>query len=268
MKGPPLQWPAYVGITYLVLYVVARLAIEALRRRRLRTAVRRFTEPGPARLSPGPTTLAGTVETDEPEGVAIRFVAPYRSFALDTKGELRWGLHADEAERSYEIHPFTLVVAGTGARVRIKPEEDVNLLSWPERAKAEPEPPTDSTRYALTLRAGERVLVSGLLARTSPSSAGYRGDEHDFVIHTPREGALVIEAEHFVVGRDGAPRGLRRTGDVIFAAVAPVHLILVLVDWAGTPLPTGVFATMSFMATSGVMWAFAWLQAGQEPERP
>jgi hypothetical protein len=253
---------AWTGLAVIALYIAARLSMEARRHRRLRASRLRFTEPGLPRLSPGLTTIAGVVETDEPEGVAIRLCAPYESFALDPSGEPRWRIWAAEAERSFEVHAFTLV-AGGGVRVRVQPDEDVNLLSWPESVS--PKVASLAVRqHAIVLRAGERVLVSGVLACSSPSAGAYRGEEHAFVLHAPRGGSLVIEAEPFAVCRDRMPRTFRRIGDATFAAVALAHLGLLVT----APDPAVMFITVLLMLVIALAWASIGLDGGREPERP
>lgn len=266
---------AWAGVVVIALYIAVRCSMEALRRRRLRASALRFSEPGPARLSPGLTTLAGTVETDEPEGVAIRLCAPGRSFVFQPVGEPRWDIHATEAERSFEVHPFTLVVAGTGVRVRVRPDANVNLLSWPESVGPETDIASERT-HALTLHAGERVLVSGMLAPMSPGSAAYRGGEHELVLQAPRGGALVIEAEYFAARRDRTPRMFRRIGDVIFGVVAVSHLVLLGISLherdRATPLESpnsgGMLMTLLVMLVIALLWATVALHVGREPERP
>lgn len=249
---------AWLGFAIIAVYVVVRAFMEIRRARRMRASRRRFTEPGPPRLTPGLTTLAGVVETDEPEGVALRLVTSYDGFALEREGGLRWGIYADPGDPSREIHPFTLVVAGTGARVRVRPEEDVNLLSWPEKV-GEVTGRLMTHPFALSLHAGERVLVCGMLAASSAHATAYRGDEHPFILHAPREGSLVIESEHFAVRFERRHRLFRRIGDISFAVIALVHLILASAGlhgrWLGGSWADGaLIGCVCLLAMVALMW--------------
>lgn len=180
----PLQM-SFVGVGVVLLAcAAARLAIEAHRRRRAPTRDRRFDEPGPSHLRAGFATLAGTVETDDPGGVPIRACARYGGIA-----------HCP-GEPPYAVPPFTLVVAGTGARVRVQPEGDVALVGAAEGESTGPASKHDGP-LAFTLRPGERVIVTGTLAPWLRVVTGYRSDAHHFVLRAPRGGALEIERERF-----------------------------------------------------------------------
>jgi hypothetical protein len=212
----------WAGAVLLALYLGATLLDAARRRRRLRAARRRFFEPAPDPLPAGLVTVAGTVATDALDGVAIRALAGGKGWSLFPDGSPRW--HHGSDLPTFEVHPFALVLNGSGARVPVVFEPGSNLLGWPEMIPSPRTPAVERIRE-LSLRAGQRVVVDGLLAPGDPEMAVYREAEPALVLRGHGGGCLVIETEDFAGRLEREARLVRSVRSVIAGTGALFYLV-------------------------------------------
>lgn len=178
-------------LTFLTLVVLAvgRVVVELVGLRRRWVARRRFAEPAPAELGSGHAELAGTVATDPPGGEAVRVRLRQRAFGagIPRQRAVDW----KEQERAVEASPFTLVLHGSGARIDVVPGPRPHLLARGTLAPTGPEERVISA----SLRHGERVRITGMIARAPEDGAGYREAPRRFVLQAAEGERLRIQAE-------------------------------------------------------------------------
>lgn len=205
----------WIGGAAIAVCVVARLYAAARLRRWRREQGAPFEAP-PEPLEWGLRAYVGTVETDAPDGVAIRVlcgsageVAPHRA----------WGDSAAEA------HPFTLTISGNGVRVWVDPEEHYCLRVASIEHRTSP-----SRQREHLVRAGDRVLVSGLLVPAGRAEGGYRGPGHDFTLRPPDGGELSITSEAFLRAAAREERAIVTCADLTWGIPALAHVALAWLD--------------------------------------
>jgi hypothetical protein len=223
-----------IGAVAIAVCVVARLYAEVRLRRWQREQQQPFEAP-PEPLSWGLRSYVGTVETDDPEGVAIRVI--YES-AGEVAPHRAWGGCPAEAR------PFTLVLAGTGARVWVTPEERYGLRVVSAEHRASP----DRQREHV-VRAGDRVVVSGLLVPARGAVAGYRGNPQDFTLRPPDGGELLITSEPWHRQQREGERFAVRLGDALWSVPAILHIVFALLDRGQERWPDALSVTAFLLAT-------------------
>jgi hypothetical protein len=166
------------------------LALEA--RRRLRDA--RIVADATHALRENGTILVGVVDEDGDEAVEVRLTERGREWS--TKGgrvEHSWR----EIDRAVSARAFH-VVTERGERVLVNPPRSVFLIDRLELTRAHGD---DRIRErAATLRAGERVAITGRLRRDSGASGGgaYRDGPTRWVLDATPRGAMTISTEPLI----------------------------------------------------------------------
>jgi len=218
-SSPVVPCIALAGALALALYVAGRLRQGAHRGRQQREWRERFAARAPDALEPGLATLAGTVQMDGAAGVALRARARAKGWYLDLGDGAGW--HLGDGAPRIETRPFTLALNGSGARVGVLTDAQTVLLDWPVPAGI---PPSEDV-LELSLGAGQRVVVDGLLAPRDPEAATYRRDGNSLILRGHPGGRLVIEVEGFAHGLERERHSLRPISDGIVATVACAYLI-------------------------------------------
>ena len=225
-----------IGATGIVVGVVGWLYVERRLWRERREQQRLYKAP-PEPLERGLHSYLGTVETDDPEGIAIRALHSNQS-GVEAVTPCRWKSWQEENGYSAEASHFTLVVSGTGVRVRVDPQNRYEIL-----AVSKEQPEGSKCRWLCTIRAGERVVVSGMLRRAAPGQSGYRGGAHDFTLGPPDGGELSITSEElhkrewrgypvFVIGLN-----------LLWGLPALPHIVLACLDDRQERWPFGLLTT-------------------------
>lgn len=240
-----------IGGVVIAVCVVARLYAAARQHRRVRAQQAAFEAP-PEPLEWGLRTYAGTVETDAPEGVAIRVISP-------SAGEV--APHRTGSDGSAEARPFTLVLSGTGARVWVDPEERYCLRVASTEHRPPPEP-----QQAHVVRAGDRVIVSGLLVPTRPAQGGYRGQPHDFTLRPPDGGELEITSEASQRAAAREAHVIIALVDVLWGVPALAHIAFAWLDRGQERWPNALSVTAIVLATIVIVGSFS--VVAERRERP
>ncbi|MFT3769483.1 MAG: hypothetical protein QM820_28940 [Minicystis sp.] len=232
----------WIGGAAIAVCVVARL-YAAVRLHRWRREQRAPFEAPLEPLERGLRAYVGTVETDAPEGVAIRVlygsageVAPHRA----------WGNSATEA------HPFTLAISGTDARVWVDPEERYCLRVVSTEHRTSPNP-----QRAHLVRAGDRVLVSGLLVPARRAEGGYRGSGHDFTLRPPDGGEISITSEAFLRAAAREAGGIVTCADITWGVPALAHVALAWLDRGRERWPNALSVTAFLLAMIVIVGSLA-----------
>lgn len=217
-----------LGATGIVVSVLARLYTEVRLRRWRRELLRPFEDP-PESLERGLRSFVGTVETDDSEGIVIRVIYPSAEEVAPHRAR---DCSFDEARG------FTLVLSATDARVWVEPEERYCLRVVSTEHQGPPEP-----QRAHIVRAGDRVLVSGLLVPARRAEGGYRGPAHDFTLRPPDGGELEITSEAFQRAAAREARVIVACVDVIWGAPALAHLAFTWLDRGQNRWPNALLVT-------------------------
>jgi hypothetical protein len=218
-----------VALASLVGVLIFRLIRTLRRRRRARDFRERVNRVSPPGLAPGSIELAGTVEADDS--------GPPLSVRIVQRGVRVWTLHGPglwqwrESARTVVARPFTLVLHGTGARVRIDCDERVVLQARADVVAAMDDADTGGRTWDARVRQGERVAITGNLVAdgivTAGESEGYRGaSEHHALILRAGDGErLRVVAESAGVEEDRILAGRYRNLDLLGAALALLFVV-------------------------------------------
>ena len=240
-----------LGLTGIVVGVVGWLYAEWRLWCERREQQRLYKAP-PEPLEWGLRSYLGTVETDDPEGIAIRALHSNDS-SVQAIVPCRWKSWQEENGNSAEASPFTLVVSGTEVRVRVDPQDRYEIL-----AVSKEQPEGSKCRWLCTIRAGERVVVSGMLRRAAPGQSGYRGGAHDFTLGPPDGGELSITSEEWHKLDWTGARVFLLILNAIWGLPALPHIILACLDdgqerWDRELMITAVLVWM-FLSLSLYLW--------------
>jgi hypothetical protein len=216
---------AAIALAFLAVGFVARLVVGWQRAQAVR---RRVAAPAPARLQAGPMVLAGTVEPEAPGGAAITVRIAQLGTRVSRGKSSTWEWR--ERGRTVDARPFTLVLHGTGERVRVLPGERPLLRA---RADVTREWATKGTRertWVATLGRRERARIEGVLAPVPGEGKGYRTSTGPLALQAPEGGRLIVEAESAAYEHDRSAAARRRTVDrlLLFFGL-PVAVLLPLV---------------------------------------
>lgn len=249
-----------IGATGIVIGVVGLLYAEVRLWRERREQQRPYKDP-PEPLERGLRSYLGTVETDDPEGIAIQAFHSNHSGGEAVR-PCRWKSWQEEAGYSAEASPFTLVVSGTGVRVRVDPQDRYVIL-----AISKEQPEGSKVRWLCTIRAGDRVVVSGMLRRTAPGQGGYRGGAHDFTLGPPDGGELSITSEEWHKQLWKAQRLILHViMDIFWGLPALVHIVLACLDDGQDRWPFGLLITAVLVWMGVCMSFYLWFAMAKAGE--
>jgi len=227
-------WNAGMGVVGVALAAAISLYVyRALApRRQVRALAKRIASLPPAQIPEGAVSLAGTVEVDDPETPAISVYilqrcddGSWRKAGWRTMWMGGWA-YWDERARTVEAGPFTLVLNGSHARIRVVSDAEVHLCANATITRTELVGSKMEQHWNATLRHGERVVVTGVLSPDSSSGdGGYRDPSRALILCAPEGGRLRVEAE-------GAAQEIMRTAPRF--AVGRACLLFATFSWSAT----------------------------------